>query len=50
LGGRFGLIGGSWQIITAGVAIAALATELGFVLLPRLRRGWMQDDKSHFAM
>jgi uncharacterized membrane protein len=45
LGARFGLIGGPWQIIAAGVAIAMLATALGLVLLPRLRRSLMQDDE-----
>ncbi len=47
LGTKFGLIGGPWQIMAAGVAVAGLATALGFVLLPRLRRGQMQLDKSH---
>ena len=44
LGGKLGLIGGPWQIIAAGVAVAVLATVLGFVLLPRLRRSQMQFD------
>ena len=36
LGASFGLIAGPWQVIASGVAIAALATAVGFVLVPRL--------------
>ena len=47
LGARFGLIGGPWQIIAAGVTVAVMATALGFVLLPWLRRSRMRFDESH---
>jgi len=50
LGAKFGLIGGPWQIMAAGVAVAVLATALGFVLLPRLGYSRTQLDESHFAM
>ena len=50
IGTRFGLIAGAWPVIVAGTAVALLATACGFVLLPRLHRSWMQDDKSHLAM
>ena len=49
LGTKFGLIGGPWQIMAAGVAVAVLATAMGWVLLPRLKRSQMQLDESHFA-
>jgi uncharacterized membrane protein len=50
LGTRLGLIAGPWQVIAAGTAISVLATACGFVLLPRLRRSLMQDDKLPLAM
>jgi uncharacterized membrane protein len=46
LGAKFGLIGGPWQIIAAGVAVAVVATALGFALLPRLRRSQMRFDEA----
>jgi uncharacterized membrane protein len=45
LGGKLGLVGGPWQVIAAGVAVAVVVTALGFVLLPRLGRSLMQDDE-----
>jgi uncharacterized membrane protein len=50
LGTKFGLIGGPWQIMAAGIAVAVLATIAGRVLLPRLQRSRTQYDESHFAM
>jgi uncharacterized membrane protein len=45
LGARLSLIGDLGRSSPPGVAVAVVATAFGFVLLPRLRRGWMQDDE-----